>query len=322
MGYLDKNGMPTPSYKRDKEKFIKLLDGYYRQMLDYLILQLQFNPDEPHVIREVEIMRQINYWLKEMDKDVAKQLEKLIKKTFKDGQAYHLLSVKEAKNWEDAVSSASFNKVVRGKVEALFADTYGDILLATQNTEESIKKVVRETVSKVAQYHSLKNTRYTEQVEQLVKELSKQGLSEKITKEGFVGIQDAKGRRWDLRVYSKMVITTKVNQAFIEGIMHESEETGFDLAVISDHNAEDACRKWEGMVISLTGKTKGFITYKEARATNEIWHPNCEHTLHPIRSLDMLHPDDIALHEKKMREIGDVKKRVYKRKSAKKSSKN
>lgn len=314
MGYLDENGMPTPTYVRDRDKLIKELDKAYRQMFDYLILQLAFNPDDPKVIRDVEIMRQINYWLKQLDKQVAKGLEKLILKTFQQGQAYHLLTVKEANTWQEALDSASFNRIQRGKVEALFADTYNDILLATANTSVSVKNIVKDTVKKVAQYHSLKNTRYTDQTEQLIKELSKKGLSEKVVKEGFVGIVDRKGRKWDLKTYSKMVITTKVNQGFIEGVMHESKETGFDLAVISDHGADDACSKWEGVVISMTGATKGYPTYKQARATNEIFHPNCEHTIHPIRSLDMLHGDDVSQHHKKLGQLGDYENRAYKRK--------
>src|SRR5579875_72931 len=322
MGYLDENGMLTPTYIIDRNKLIKDLDRAYMQMFDYLILQLAFNPTDPKIIRDVEIMRQINYWLNELDKSMGKKLEKLLLDTFKQGQAYHLLSVKEAKSWEQALRSASFNKIVRGKVEALFTDTYNDILLATHNTRESVKKIVKDTVKKVAQYHSLKNTRYTEQTEQLVKELSKKGLSEKVTKEGFVGIVDRAGRKWDLRTYSKMVITTKVNQGFIEGIRHESEETGFDLAVISDHGAEDACSLWEGVVISMNGKTDGYPTYQDARATNEVFHPNCEHTIHPIRNLDMLHDEDIAQHKVKLKQLGNYKNRVYKRKRPKNSSEN
>ncbi|MED4619471.1 phage minor capsid protein, partial [Priestia megaterium] len=201
-----------------------------------------------------------------MDGQVAKELEKLIKKTFKEGQAYHLLSVKEAKTWNEALNSASFNRIQREKVQALFADTYKDILIATENTSESVKALVRDQVKKVSQYHSLKNTRYTQQAEELAKELSKKGLSERISKEGFVGIEDARGRKWDLKTYSNMVIKTKVNDAYINGMMHESQEKGFDLAVISKHGAKDKCRNWEGMVISLHGKTKGYITYKQARA--------------------------------------------------------
>ncbi|WP_146876855.1 phage minor capsid protein [Bacillus subtilis] len=309
--------MPTPKYDRDKKRMAKMLSKQYKQMLDYLILQLQFNPDDPKVIREAQIMRQINYWLKELDQALYKEIEKLIKKSFKDGQAYHLLSVKEAKYWEEAVSSASFNKLQRARIEAIVADTHKDILQATNNTSSAIKSVIRQTVSKVAQYHSLNNGNYKDMQKDLLKQLSKQGLSKTIVKDGFVGITDRAGRKWDLATYSKMVVTTKTNQAFIEGVTHESEETGFDLAVISDHGAEDACKNWEGLVISLTGKTKGYITYKQARATNEIFHPNCEHGVHSIRSLDMLPADEIAQHRRKMAQIGNVDSRKYVRKKKK-----
>ncbi|UAY72003.1 phage minor capsid protein [Bacillus paralicheniformis] len=309
--------IPTPKYGRDKKRMAKMLSKQYKQMFDYLILQLQFNPDDPRVIREAQIMRQINYWLKELDQALYKEIEKLIKKSFQDGQAYHLLSVKEAKNWEEAVSSATFNKLQRARIEAIVADTHEDILQATNNTSSAIKSVVRQTVSKVAQYHSLNNGNYKDMQKDLLKQLSKQGLSKTIVKDGFVGITDKAGRKWDLATYSKMVVTTKTNQAFIEGVTHESEETGFDLAVISDHGAEDACKNWEGLVISLTGKTKGYITYKQAKATNEIFHPNCEHGVHSIRSLDMLPADEIAQHRRKMAQIGNVDSRKYVRKKKK-----
>lgn len=317
MGRIDNRGIPAPRYVRDKEKFIKQLDKAYRQLFDYVLLQLSFNPDDPKAIRDTEVLRQVNYYLKQLDEEVARGLERLIKRSFQDGQAYHLLSVKEAKTWDEALSQASFNKIQMSKVEALYNDTYSDILLATENTKKSIKVLVKDTVRKVAQYHSVKNTNYTQQARELEAELSKKGMSQKISKQGFVGITDRAGRKWDLKTYSKMVIKTKVNDAFTQGTMYEAEETGFDLAVISDHGAEDACRKWEGMVISLTGKTKGYPTYKEARATNEIFHPNCEHHFHSIRNLDMLHPDDVKSHQKKLGSIGNYKKRVYKRKSVK-----
>ncbi|MCY8439214.1 phage minor capsid protein [Bacillus haynesii] len=311
--------IPTPKYDRDKKRMAKMLSKQYKQMFDYLLLQLQFNPDDPKVIREAQIMRQINYWLKELDQALYKEIEKLIKKSFKDGQAYHLLSVKEAKNWEEAVSSASFNKLQRARIEAIVADTHEDILQATNNTSSAIKSVIRQTVSKVAQYHSLNNGNYKDMQKDLLKQLSKQGLSKTIVKDGFVGIKDRAGRKWDLATYSKMVVTTKTNQAFIEGVTHESEETGFDLAVITDHGAEDACKNWEGLVISLTGKTKGYITYKQAKATNEIFHPNCEHGVHSIRSLDMLPADEIAQHRRKMAQIGSVESRKYVKKRKKKA---
>lgn len=313
MGFLDENNMPTPKYKKDRAKLLKYLDKSYRQMLNYLLLELTFNPDNPKTIRQAQIMRQINLMIKEMDVETAKQIEALIRQAFIDGQAYHLLSIEEADNLQEARQLAQYNVVVKKKVDALVNDTYHDILLATANTSNHVRQVVQDTVKKVAQYHAVRNTRYTEQAKQLVKELSKQGLSKKITEEAFVGIVDRKGRRWNLNTYANMVIKTKVNQAFHQGIAHEMEETGFDLAVISSHGAKDACGKWEGVVISVNGQTEGYPTYAEARATNEIFHPNCEHTIHPIRSLDMLHEDDIKKHARQMQKVKGYKNRAYKR---------
>lgn len=96
-----------------------------------------------------------------------------------------------------------------------------------------------------------------------------------------------------------MVIKTKNNDAFKQGIMERAKEEGMDLAIISDHSADDACSKWEGVIISMSGETEGYPSYAEARASNQVFHPNCEHTLHPIRSEDDLHSDDILEARKK-----------------------
>lgn len=201
------------------------------------------------------------------------------------------------------------------KVAALIRDTYGDILLATDNTKRSIKKVVRETVRDVLQYHSLTDQKYSVQAKEIKKRLTKKGLSEKIVKEGFVGITDKAGRKWDIGTYSDMVTKTKVNQAYIEGVRYEAEQTGIDLAVISSHGAKDACANWEGVVVSLNGLTPGYPVLDDVRATNEIFHPNCQHSVFAVRNIDGLHPDDVAKHKSKLADVGNYTERVYKRKN-------
>lgn len=186
------------------------------------------------------------------------------------------------------------------QLNALIRDTYADILLATNNTEKAVKKVVREAVRDVAQYHSMTGESYKVQAKELEKRLTKKGLSERIKKEGFVGITDKAGRKWDIGTYSDMVIKTKTSQAYTEGVISESADTGIDLAVISSHGAEDACSKWEGVVVSLTGATEGYPTLDEARASGEIFHPNCQHNVQAIRTIDLLHADDKEKHFKKV----------------------
>lgn len=215
-----------------------------------------------------------------------------------------------AKAKQIVVTEAVSDRYIRN----LFADTYGDILLATNNTESAIKKVVREVVSDITQYEGLLDRNSTAMAKEIRKRLTKKGLSERIVKDGFVGITDKAGRRWDLGTYSKMVSKTKVEQAFREGERQLGEELGLDLAVISSHGAEDACRNWEGVVVSMNGKTEGYPKYEDVVATNEVFHPNCEHHLHTIRSLDMLAASDADRHRSKVGKVSNPEKRKYKRK--------
>lgn len=175
------------------------------------------------------------------------------------------------------------------KALKLMADTYEDILDATHNTHTGIKKVVRELVRDVAQENAYKGSpSYAEQAKELKERLTKAGLSESIKEDGFVGIVDKAGNKWNVETYSEMVIKTKSNNSYMEGIRTGSQELGLDLAVISDHGAEDDCALWENVVISMNGYSSDYPTYDEAKSTNEVFHPNCEHTVHMIRDTTML----------------------------------
>lgn len=214
-----------------------------------------------------------------------------------------------------AVKLVTTDQLSRAKVRALFADTYGDVLLATKNTRKDIKKIVRETVRDIAQLNALTDRNYTAQAKDLEKALTKKGLSERVVDQGFKGVIDKAGRRWDVGTYSETVIKTKVNQAYLQGVQYEAEQSGLDLAIISSHGATDACKQWEGVVISMNGKTPGYPTYAEARATNEIFHPRCQHGVHSIRNLNSLAPSDRSKHSEKLADLGAYKNRVYKRKA-------
>ena len=46
--------------------------------------------------------------------------------------------------------------------------------------------------------------------------------------------------------------------------------------------AIDACKKWEGAIISVGESVEGYHSYEELRETGEIWHPNCRHHITPV----------------------------------------
>jgi hypothetical protein len=118
--------------------------------------------------------------------------------------------------------------------------------------------------------------------------MKEKGFSETLVEENWKGIIDSAGRRWDLTTYTRMVAKTKLQQVQIEGAKMTARENDSDLAIISSHGAKDACRFFEGMIISLEGRTRGYKTLEELRNSNLIFHPNCQHSVHPIGDVQAL----------------------------------
>jgi hypothetical protein len=90
---------------------------------------------------------------------------------------------------------------------------------------------------------------------------------------------DKAGRRWGSDKYfdmlTKTVMANAANEAYVNTLLQE----GHDLVKVNINGAKDACRNWEGRILSLTGATKGYTTLDEAKATGEVFHPRCKHRL-------------------------------------------
>lgn len=95
---------------------------------------------------------------------------------------------------------------------------------------------------------------------------------------------DKRGRVWDTDTYINMNVRTNAmnvyNDALVENI---GKATGSDLVMVSRGGDPDCrlCFPWEGRILSITGKTKGFPTYDDAKRAG-LFHPNCVHTLEPV----------------------------------------
>ena len=95
---------------------------------------------------------------------------------------------------------------------------------------------------------------------------------------------DKRGRVWDTDTYINMNVRTNAmnvyNDALVDNI---GKATGSDLVMVSRGGDPDCrlCFPWEGRILSITGKTKGFPTYDDAKRAG-LFHPNCVHTLEPV----------------------------------------
>ena len=96
--------------------------------------------------------------------------------------------------------------------------------------------------------------------------------------------EDRLGRKYGSNFYYEMLGLTVMHNVEREAYESLSVEYGYDLVQISSHLAQDACRRWENKIISLTGATEGYITYAEAKATKEVFHPRCKHYLKVVTS--------------------------------------
>ena len=105
---------------------------------------------------------------------------------------------------------------------------------------------------------------------------------------------DAGGHVWNTKTYIQMNVRTNTMRVYNDCLADAvARETGGDLMRISTGGDQDCdCAAWEGCIISLTGKTKGFPTYDDAR-NGGCFHPNCTHTLEYVD--DVVDADEIAL---------------------------
>ncbi|SFH23140.1 Phage minor capsid protein 2 [Desulfotomaculum arcticum] len=291
--------IPQPSYERDERRLVK----YYKDAFKKIVYQLGSITNGIEAAQAVSLLNQIAFILRELDGNTRQWADDVVAHAYRDGQATALVELGEARTLAEAVAGVSFSLLARQQVEALVNDTYNDLLMATQNTERKVKQLVRSVVGDTLRVKAIEQLGRRTTRNEIIDKLTKAGLSKKLESEAWVGIVDKAGRRWNLSTYAEMVVRTKLQQAHVEGRREELTERGLDLAVVSSHGAKDACRSYEGMVISMNGLTPSYLTYNELRDSGKIFHPNCQHTVHALRDFDLLPTALKDKHNRKMTEL-------------------
>ncbi|MEY8748953.1 phage minor capsid protein [Alkalicoccobacillus gibsonii] len=282
--------VPDPTYVKDSKEMRK----FYlqaRQAVTFEILKLlNQGGSQSQLNHQTSLLRQIDKILSDLNSEVQGKVELDIETEFRAGQASLLYTTGSYSSLAEATKNVAFSQLSKVTIDAVMSDTFEDLLGATELTSKRVKAITRRVTQEqmrvsMAQAHGRKTMN-----KGIAEELTKAGLSKSIKEKGFVGIVDKAGRRWKMDNYVDMVVRTKYKQARVEGLRNQALEEDIDLAIISSHGAADACRFHEGKIISLNGLTRGYPTYEELRASNEIFHPRCKHTLYPLSDLDMLTP--------------------------------
>ena len=277
-----------------KKLFGELLEKVYE---DFGVLA------SPSYQSQLAVLQMIEKRLDEMNFLIMGEVKAELEQAYASAGIFHTLATETIKTLEELHGAVPYSQLNTYKMEQIVEDTMEDLLFVTQHTKKELKKYVREVFAKNLHYHGLTNENHKNIKKIIENELSKKFLQEQLKKKGFVGIVDAGGKRWNLKTYVDMAVKTKMNQAYTEGLKDRAKETGKDLAVIPEKGATDPCSKFEGMIISLTGATEGYLTYDQLRATGLVFHPNCTHSPFPIGNIDLLPEEDIAFHEEKLKSL-------------------
>lgn len=169
----------------------------------------------------------------------------------------------------------------------------------SSNTSFRIKRIVKQVFSDSLLYQTAQSKQQDRLLGLLEQTKSIKEFEKILQREGFVGIIDKRGYIWKPDVYAKMVLRTKLMEADAQTQKVKGEQSGIDLAWISIAHVDNPCNLWEGTIISLNGFDRRFPTYEQAKATGEVFHPNCQHYLNVIRDISLAPLSVISATEQK-----------------------
>jgi hypothetical protein len=125
-------------------------------------------------------------------------------------------------------------------------------------------------------------------------------IREQLASQGITGFVDKAGKQWDMTTYSDMVARTTTMETFRQGTTNQYLADGIDLVqfntAVSPTTCE-ACKRWIGKIVSLTGKTPGYPTLQDA-IDDGMLHPRCIHSYHVVEpNLQALQEENARLEQ-------------------------
>ena len=140
-------------------------------------------------------------------------------------------------------------------------------------------------------------------------------------KYGVTYFTDKRGAKWSLERYINMSTTTLMASTNRQSFFAKSLEWGNDLFKVVHLGITpecELCRPFNGKVLSISGRTKGYMTVDEASQSGHLFSYNCDHTVSALELAPAKEKDDnkIHLNEKnieylKKHGIKNVKKRSF-----------
>lgn len=265
-----------------EKKVVDLIDLYKAAYIE--IVATIETATEAGKIRKARTMAQINKILTGLGVDVKAWVDSEIPKYYLDGSNSALNDLRELGVDIDASSMSLINKEAIATLvdETSLAFAQG-ITGISRSANQILSNAIKQQINSTIALGQLTGETRKIIAQQVVQDLRQNGLT---------AIVDRRGVQWTFDRYADMLVRTKAVEARNIGMQNRMLQNGYDLVQVTNHNSvHRECAKYEGKILSLTGKTpvgtdlgggyKVFATYDKAKADG-IFHPNCQHGINPF----------------------------------------
>lgn len=225
-------------------------------------------------IQRARLMVRINHELEVMGVDVQDWIKKEIPRYYNDGAA---IAIQDLRKLGLELSTATSAPINAAAIAALVDETSAAAFEAITGISRNVSNIISST-----QRRALTLTIAEGKLTAETRKMLAAQLKEQLAESGIGAIKDKLGREWTFDRYSSMLVRTQGVEARNMGLANKMVQYGYDLVQVSNHGTKHlACRKWEGKILSITGKTPGYPTLAQAKAEG-LFHPNCKHAINVI----------------------------------------
>lgn len=294
--------MPTTPSSPATDAFIRrLAELYQRASADIVSSVAQSSIFSARPAREAALLRQIDAILEQLTGETSEVLEALIADAYKDASSDAIDRIQRETGLSEEELVLSFSLVDQQAVAAIAAQAFEDLQLGIAQTAQSIRRLVMDTQLSAALNAQVRReigvniakggTRLD--VTRRLKQLLADGLMDADLLDeigGLVdGVQIRIGRaKMPLASYAELVARTMQRDAATAGTVNRMTVNGLDLLEVTvTRGVVDSCRVFEGLIVSISGKTKGFPSMAGLPRGRTPFHPRCTHVMAP-RSIEAL----------------------------------
>jgi hypothetical protein len=157
-------------------------------------------------------------------------------------------------------------------IDAAAADAY----LRFSNTLQGVQRSAQDFV-RLAQQENIRQRIIAGQIAGAPAEETAKIVEAVIRDQGLVSMIDKAGRKIQLDTYANTLTRQMLANSSRDAVFNNAIEFGFDLVRVTTHGSDhEECAVWEGKILSLTGKTKGYPSMDQAKAAG-LYHVGCLH---------------------------------------------